>query len=636
MSVYLAAIQDRDPRLRRARRVGPAGDSRHESAAQLASAALDRVRSTESAAVTLERVLGAVRADPRLARDRTVPEDDRRACSSASPRSTLPVTHPGALGRSVSWAAPPGRPVDRPRGPDDFKHGAGDRAASATTTTARPTSVPSPIAEVEADRAGPALLLVGSSGTLIVTVNEQPVYQYNNTAGRGYAPDTDLVRLDAGKGRNRILVVEPARDRGLVFRAPDRASSSRALVPAPARGRRRSKTCAASPWRTRAIPRREKRSSSTRRESAASRCHAAAGTGNRHHRPRPDRPGAKYDRAEVIRSVLEPSNRIATGYQPVIVATRDGKVETGVVRSETDTTLELADSEARITTIPKARHRGPPRGRSSPSCRRSRSRRFRPPSLLTLSAFCSSSSSRRSGETAIQMNESQETVSYTERMVPEGAHARIFWEHVARYRFAKDFVRGKRVLDIACGEGYGAAALAKAGAASVVGVDLSPDVCDHARQKYGIDARPGDAQAIPLPDRSIDLVVSFETIEHVADPGAFLRECARVLVREGMLIVSTPNRPVYSPEGTRNPFHRVEFDEREFVELLESRLQTVRIYTQFPQTAAWWSHRSLAAERSPWLRDQGFLAVIVLVVSGDPSRAQSVHSRQGRRDHLDS
>ena len=100
----------------------------------------------------------------------------------------------------------------------------------------------------------------------------------------------------------------------------------------------------------------------------------------------------------------------------------------------------------------------------------------------------------------------------------------------SRYRFAKDFVRGKRVLDIACGEGYGAAALAKAGASSVVGVDVSADVCDHALRKYGLDARPGDAQAIPLPDRSIDLVVSFETIEHVDDPNVFVRECARVLV----------------------------------------------------------------------------------------------------------
>jgi SAM-dependent methyltransferase len=162
------------------------------------------------------------------------------------------------------------------------------------------------------------------------------------------------------------------------------------------------------------------------------------------------------------------------------------------------------------------------------------------------------------------------------------------------------------VLDIACGEGYGAAAFARAGAVGTIGVDRSPEVCDHARRKYGLDARPGDAQAIPLPDRSIDVVVSFETIEHVDDPAAFVGECARVLAPEGMLIVSTPNRPVYSGEGTQNPFHRIEFDEEEFLGLLRSKFRSVQLYTQFPRSAAWWSPRSLAAERSPWLRIRGF------------------------------
>ena len=184
------------------------------------------------------------------------------------------------------------------------------------------------------------------------------------------------------------------------------------------------------------------------------------------------------------------------------------------------------------------------------------------------------------------MGEDHGVTNYTERMVPDEAHARIFWEHIARYRFAKDFVSGKRVLDIACGEGYGAAALVKAGAASVTGVDISPEICEHARRRYGLDARTGDAQAIPLPDRSIDLVVSFETIEHVDAPATFLGECARVLVPEGTLIVSTPNRPVYSGKGGQNPFHRLEFDEGEFVDLLCSRFRTVRLYTQFPQWAS--------------------------------------------------
>lgn len=209
----------------------------------------------------------------------------------------------------------------------------------------------------------------------------------------------------------------------------------------------------------------------------------------------------------------------------------------------------------------------------------------------------------------VDMNEGDLGAGYTERMMPEQAHARVFREHVARYRFAKDFVRGKRTLDIACGEGYGAAGLAKAGASSVVGVDLSPEACEHARRKYGLDARQGSAEAIPLPDRSVDVVVSFETIEHVENPAKFLDECARVLEADGLLIVSTPNRPVYSGESPKNPYHQVEFDEREFRDLLGARFRDVRLYTQFPRSAAWWSARSFASERSPWLRIKGFWRV---------------------------
>jgi ubiquinone/menaquinone biosynthesis C-methylase UbiE len=191
-------------------------------------------------------------------------------------------------------------------------------------------------------------------------------------------------------------------------------------------------------------------------------------------------------------------------------------------------------------------------------------------------------------------------------MVPEQAHPRTFWEHVGRYRFAKGFARGRRTLDIACGDGYGASALGRAGASSVIGVDLSAETCELARRKYGLDARVGDARSIPLPDRSVDLVVSFETIEHVDDPAAFLSEAARVLTLDGTLIVSTPNRPVYSPEGTSNPYHQAELDENEFLGLLQARFQTVRIYSQFPRSAAWWSVRSLSSEVSPWLKIKGF------------------------------
>ena len=74
--------------------------------------------------------------------------------------------------------------------------------------------------------------------------------------------------------------------------------------------------------------------------------------------------------------------------------------------------------------------------------------------------------------------------------------------------------------------------LQRAGAKHVIGVDISEEVCLHARRKYGLDARSGSAERIPLPDSSVDVVVSFETIEHVSDPNSFLDECVQVLVPE--------------------------------------------------------------------------------------------------------
>jgi putative heme-binding domain-containing protein len=84
------------------------------------------------------------------------------------------------------------------------------------------------------------------------------------------------------------------------------------------------------------------------------KCHAANGRGTASVGPDLTGLALKYDKAELVRSVLEPSNRIATGYQPVLVATRDGKVVTGLVRSETDSYLELVDSETKVTRVAKS------------------------------------------------------------------------------------------------------------------------------------------------------------------------------------------------------------------------------------------------------------------------------------------
>lgn len=194
-----------------------------------------------------------------------------------------------------------------------------------------------------------------------------------------------------------------------------------------------------------------------------------------------------------------------------------------------------------------------------------------------------------------------------ERMVPESADRFTFWEHVYRYAFAARFAKGKRVLDIACGEGYGAAALHRAGAANVIGVDIAEGVCLHARQRYGLDARVGSAERIPLPDGSVDVIVSFETIEHVPDPHRFLDECSRVLAPEGRLIISTPNKAVYAREGVaRNPYHCSEMTEEEFASDLRARFRGIKLYSQHPYTAPWWSIRTLSADVTAWQKLRGF------------------------------
>jgi 2-polyprenyl-3-methyl-5-hydroxy-6-metoxy-1,4-benzoquinol methylase len=165
-----------------------------------------------------------------------------------------------------------------------------------------------------------------------------------------------------------------------------------------------------------------------------------------------------------------------------------------------------------------------------------------------------------------------------ERLMPEQQHGELVHaEHLARYRLAAQLAPGRRVLDVACGEGYGAALLAAAGASSVVGVDLDEATVEHARARHGIEARVGDVRSLPFEDGAFDLVVSFETIEHVEEPERALDELARVVAADGLVVVSTPNASQYLVE---NEFHVREFGHAEFVALLEGRFPAVRLLFQ--------------------------------------------------------
>lgn len=160
-----------------------------------------------------------------------------------------------------------------------------------------------------------------------------------------------------------------------------------------------------------------------------------------------------------------------------------------------------------------------------------------------------------------------------ERVIPGEGDADLFNEHRARYLFAQRFSSGKRVLDAACGSGYGSALLAE-NATAVLGVDIAKEAVEYARLHYGspkVRFAQADCAALPSASAQFDLVVAFEIIEHLKNPEAFLAELKRVLQPSGLLLLSTPNRLYYTEDrGEVNPFHHREFSFSELDELLRS------------------------------------------------------------------
>jgi ubiquinone/menaquinone biosynthesis C-methylase UbiE len=172
-----------------------------------------------------------------------------------------------------------------------------------------------------------------------------------------------------------------------------------------------------------------------------------------------------------------------------------------------------------------------------------------------------------------------------ERVIPGQVNDDLWSEHVARYAFARRYVQGKRVLDAGCGTGYGSAELAQS-AAAVTGLDIAPDAIEYARASYplpGLRFIESSCAAVPFPADSFDLVIAFEVIEHLPDFRAFLDESARVLTREGLFIVSSPNKRYYAEtraETGPNPFHEHEFEAEELVRELERVFPNVRLLLQ--------------------------------------------------------
>lgn len=183
------------------------------------------------------------------------------------------------------------------------------------------------------------------------------------------------------------------------------------------------------------------------------------------------------------------------------------------------------------------------------------------------------------------MTSSTEALPFTgERFTPECVRE-IWYEHVHRYALAATHASGKRVLDAACGEGFGSAMLARAGAASVLGIDIDGDAIAHATKRYARDAlvfRRADVTALnDLPSAGFDLICSFETLEHVEQQETLVAGFARLLAPGGLLLLSTPDRRTYSDlTGFQNPYHVRELYLDEFRALVDRHFPHSRLLGQ--------------------------------------------------------
>lgn len=165
----------------------------------------------------------------------------------------------------------------------------------------------------------------------------------------------------------------------------------------------------------------------------------------------------------------------------------------------------------------------------------------------------------------------------------------VLHEHQARWEFAADLVRGKQVVDCACGVGEGTAVLAASAPKSVHAFDLSADAVASASQrceKFGcVVVRQANAESLPLAPESVEIFVSLETIEHIDAAEKFLEEVVRTLTDGGSFVCSTPNRRITMPgkslsDRPWNPFHVREYSDQEFVQLLREYFNEVEIFGQ--------------------------------------------------------
>lgn len=163
-----------------------------------------------------------------------------------------------------------------------------------------------------------------------------------------------------------------------------------------------------------------------------------------------------------------------------------------------------------------------------------------------------------------------------EFFVPDDSGDRIHADHMARYVFSKQYARDKHTLDIACGYGYGGPILKDAGAKSYIGIDVNTELVENAKKIYNnkdLHYMVGDIRNF-RPANPVDLIICFETIEHIFFYKEALQNLFNVLKPGGQMLISSPNRPVSSPNSKLitdkplNKFHTQEFTMDELMQEL--------------------------------------------------------------------
>jgi SAM-dependent methyltransferase len=159
----------------------------------------------------------------------------------------------------------------------------------------------------------------------------------------------------------------------------------------------------------------------------------------------------------------------------------------------------------------------------------------------------------------------------------------LFVAHCSIYRFFGEFVPGQRVLDAACGTGYGTYEMAAAGASSAVGIDRDAGAVRYAKRAYGggrVDFRCADLSVVRFPPNSFDVVASSNTLEHLDDPGEFVARARSWLNDAGLLLVAVP--PIYSAADldmhAENPFHASNLSATEWWSLFVSSGWTPQLF----------------------------------------------------------